>query len=318
MPVVRSVDDIEADYDLLSQFGANKKCAITLRNQKKKLHLEKASSGEGYAQYFYLYKQGPGRTNQWKARMTLVNETPLEWSSTALATGGESIQITLGEKAPLFTCSGFVRGNLEGTIRAPALHLKITGKDLWIFFLYFESESRNYSIQCDKDSLEVVHGSTTASAKISTVDGNPPRILASLKSDGNDYDKIKLVLDRAVGKGTLQDSLQQEISVLTNMDDGYGESSWSPVKRDGVEVLWVFSSPGIMAHRGPLKDVLEALGAKVNRSMLADNLGGNEMEDFIIADDPEMLYQLGLVLEYESKSEVNDWTGFELVEQESR
>ena len=198
---------------------------ISLKNQKKKLHLEEASSGEGYAQYFYLYKQGPGRTNQWKTRMTLLNEIPLEWSSTALASGGESAQIILGEKSPLFTSSGFVRGNLEGTIRAPALRLKIMGEDVWVFFLYCESESQNYSIQCDKDTLSVTNGSTTVSASIRALDENPPRILGSLTSNGTDYNKIKLILDRAVGKGSLQDSIQEELTVLTKGEEGSMETS---------------------------------------------------------------------------------------------
>jgi|SRR5579872_3262408 len=132
MPVVCSVDGIEADYELVPQFGGTKKCVISLSNQKKKLHSEKASAGEGYAQYFYMYKQGPGRTNQWKTRMTLVGERPVSWTSADLDSGGESVQMTLEES--LFACSGFVRGNLEGTIKAPALHLKIMGKDIWAFF----------------------------------------------------------------------------------------------------------------------------------------------------------------------------------------
>jgi len=161
----------------------------------------------------------------------------------------------------------------------------------------------------------VAQGSTTALAEINALNGNPPKIQVSLTSKGNEYEKIKLILDRAVGKGSLQDSIQQELAVLTNGEDAYKESTWAPVTRDNTEVLWIFSSDGIMSHRGPLKDVLEALGAKVNRSVFADNLGGNEMEDFIIADDPEMLYQLGLALEYDSKNEITDWAGLELVKQ---
>jgi len=56
----------------------------------------------------------------------------VQWYSTEFGSAGESIEITLGEQSPnLFPCSGFVRGNLEGTIKAPALHLKMMGKDIW-------------------------------------------------------------------------------------------------------------------------------------------------------------------------------------------
>jgi hypothetical protein len=315
MQVVCSVDGIEADYEIVPQIDGNKKCLIYLKNQKHKLNLKQVSAGEGFAQFFYLYKQGPGRTNRWESRMTLVGENPVEWTSIEFGSGGESIQITLGEKSKLFPCSGFVRGNLEGTIRAPALHLKMMGKDIWMFFLYFETdESRSYSIQCEKTSLVVVNGSTSASTTISAVDGNPPKILATLTSNGTDYKEIRLVLDRAVGKDSLQDSIQQELTVLNKEENGYTQADWAPVKRDGVEVLWIFSSTGFLSHRSPLKDLLEALGAKVNRSVFADNLGGNEMDDFIIADDPTMAYQIGLVLEYGSKLEVNDWTALKFAE----
>jgi hypothetical protein len=187
-------------------------------------------------------------------------------------------------------------------------------KEIWAFFLYFESYgSRSYAIQSEKGSLAVANGSMSASATISAVDGNPPKILASLKSNGTDYKEITLILDRAVGKDSLQDSIQQELAALSSGEDGFKEVSWAPVKRD-AEVLWIFSSPGILSHRGPLKDLLEVLGAKVNRSVFADNLGGNEMDDFIIADDPAMSYQIGLVLEDGSKSEVNDWAALKFVE----
>jgi hypothetical protein len=68
----------------------------------------------------------------------------------------------------------------------------------------------------------------------------------------------------------------------------------------GVEVVWIFSSSGF--QRGNLKDLLEVLGA-----------GGKETGDFIIADDPAMSYQIGLMLEGGSKSQINDWAGFEFV-----
>jgi hypothetical protein len=319
VPVVCSVDGIEAEYQLFPLIGGNK-CVITLRNQKDKLDLEQASAGEGYAQYFFLYKQGPGRTNRWQARTTLVGEAPVQWYSTEFGSGGESIEIALGEQSPqLFPCSGFVRGNLEGTIKAPALHLKIMGKDVWAFFLYFESDtSRSYRLRCEKYSLVVDNGSASATARIDAVDGNPPKIFANITSNGIDYKKVNLILDRAVGKDLLQDSIQEELTMTTKGEDGHKEVSWAPVKGRSSEVLWVFSSSGITSQRGPLKDLLEALGAKVNKSVLAgfrDYAGGNEMEDFIIADDPAMSYQLGLVLDQgRTDPEINDWAALEFVE----
>jgi hypothetical protein len=318
VPVVCSVDGIEAEYQLLPQIGGNK-CVITLRNHKNKLNLKQASAGEGYAQYFFLYRHGPGRTNRWQARTTLVGDAPLQWYSTEFGSGGESIEIALGEQSSqLFPCSGFVRGNLEGTVKAPAIHLKMLGKDVWAFFLCFETEgSRSYSVRCEKDSLVVASGSTSATATIKTMDGNPPKILASITSNGIDYKKINLILDRAVGKDSLQDSIQQELAMVTSGEDGHMEASWAPVKGSS-EVLWIFSSSGPGSQRGPLKDLLEALGAKVNRSVLAgfsDYAGGREMDDFIIADDPEMSYQIGLVLEQaRTDPEINDWAALEIRE----
>jgi hypothetical protein len=319
MPVVCSVDGIEAEYRLIPQIGGNK-CVISLKSQKNKLNLKRASAGEGYAQYYFLYKQGPGRTNRWGARTTLVGETSVQWYSTEFGSGGESIEIALGEQSPqLFPCSGFVRGNLEGTIRAPALHLKIMGKDVWAFFLYFETDaSRSYSFRCEKDSLVVDNGSAYAKASISAVDGNPPKIVVRMTSNGIDYKKLSLVLDRAVGKDSQQDSIQQELAMLASGEDGYKEASWAPVKGGSSEVLWIFSSSGLASQRGPLKDLLHALGAKVNKSVFAgfrDYAGGREMDDFIIADDPAMAYQIGLVLDQgRNELEINDWAALELVE----
>jgi hypothetical protein len=42
--------------------------------------------------------------------------------------------------------------------------------------------------------------------------------------------------------------------------------------------------------------------------------GEREMEHFIIADDPSTAYQIGLVLEDGSGLEINDWAGFEFVQ----
>jgi hypothetical protein len=316
--VVCSVRGIEAGYQLLPQIGGNK-CVISFKNQRGKLNLKQASAGDGYAQYLFLYKQAPGQTNRWAARTTLVGETPAQWYSTEYGSGGESIEITLGESPQLFPCSGFVRGNLEGTIRAPALHLRIMGKEVWAFFLYFETDgSRSYRVRCEKDSLVVDAGSTFATATIKAVDGDPPKIFASITSNGIDYKKISLVLDRAIGKDSLQDSIQQELTMLTNGEGGRMEASWAPVKGRGSEVLWIFSSSGLTSQRGPLKDLLEALGAKVNRSVLAgfrDYAGGREMDDFIIADDPAMAYQIGLVVDQGPPDlEINDWAALEFVE----
>jgi hypothetical protein len=320
VPVICSVDGIEAEYQFFRQDGASSRCLISLRSQKGKLDLKQASAGEGFAQYLFLYKQGPGRTNRWQARTTLVGGTPVRWSSTQLDSGGESIEITLGEGNPqLFPCSGFVRGNLEGTIRAPALRLKMMGKDVWIFFLYFGDDfagmGEDYRIRCEKDSLVVTNRSTSATVTINAVDGNPPKILARLTSNGTDYKKIRLILDRAIGKGPLQDSIQEELTVLSEGEGGYKEAGWAPVKRASSEVVWIFSS-GSLSERGPLKDLLEALGAKVSRSEFAsfrDYAGGTEMDGFIIADDPTMSYQLGIMLEDgRADSEINDWTGMKL------
>jgi len=115
------------------------------------------------------------------------------------------------------------------------------GKDIWAFFLYSETEgSRSYSVRCEKDSLVVTNGSTSATATIIAVDGNPPKILASITSNGIDYKKISLILDRAVGKDSLQDSIQQELTMLTSGEDGHkeAEEARKGMKRDRSEVTY--------------------------------------------------------------------------------
>jgi hypothetical protein len=199
------------------------------------------------------------------------------------------------------------------------------GKDVWAFFLYFEDDFagryEGQSIRCEKNSLAVASGSTSATATVDATGGNPPKILASLTSEGADYKSITLILDRAIGKGSLQDSIQQDLAVLTKGGEGYKEVSWAPVNRGGLEVLWIFSPSKLHSQRGPLKDLLEALGAKVNRSVFAgfsDYAGGVEMDDFIIADDPTMSYQLELLLEDGSKSEINDFAALEFTKTTSQ
>jgi hypothetical protein len=166
-----------------------------------------------------------------------------------------------------------------------------------------------------KDSLVVAKGSTSATAAIGTVDENPPEVRASLRSNGIDLKAMRLTLDRAIGKGSLQDSIQQELPFPADGEGGDKEASWAPVDRSGSEVLWIFSSESL-SQRGPLKDLLQALGATVNRSVFSgfrDYAGGREMDDFIIADDPSMAYQIGLMLDDGSDLEINDWAGLEFV-----
>jgi len=309
---------LEAEYEFLPQTGTNKKCLITLRSATRRLKLKQAFAGDGYAQYFFKNKPAPGRTNRWEGRTTLVKETRVQSSSTEFGSGGESIQIALGEQSQLFPCSGFVRGDLEGTIRAPALRLKMMDKDVWAFFLCFGDNFAGrydgYRIRCEKDSLAVAKGSTSATTAINAVDARPPEVRASLRSNGIDLKTIRLTLDRAIGKDSLQDSIQQELTLFASGEDGCKEVSWAPVDRSGSEVLWIFSSESL-SQRGPLKDLLQALGATVNQSVPSGfrDYGGREMDDFIIADDPSMMYQIGLTLVDGSDLEINDWAGLEFV-----
>lgn len=289
---------------------------ISLKNLNNKVKLRRAFVGEGFRQYFFLRTPAPMQPNRWESRTTLLGETPVQWSSSEIDSHGESVQITMGERRPLFPCSGFVRGDLQGTIRAPALRLEGMDEEIWAFLLYFEADGRQAcSLRSEKDSLAVSHGSTSATATITTVEGSPPGVLASLTSEGADFKTATLVLDRAIGKGSLQDSMQQELAVLTPGQDGYKEASWATIDRADLEVLWIFSKSH--SEKGHLKDLLATLGAKVSRSPFAsfgDYAGGKEMEDFVIRDDPTMLYQIGLMLDCAGADSVTDWAELKFVE----
>jgi len=320
VPVLCSVDGLEAEYRILPRTDGSKKCVISFKNQKTKLNVKQVTSGDGYAQYLIVadHSAKPGTPAQrWEAQAALANETPAKWSSSRLDSGGESIEVTLGEGAQgLFPCSGFVRGDLQGTVRAPAIHLKMMGKDIWAFFVYFDNTGgRSYRIQSEKDTLTLLNGGSVATATIKSVDGDPPKLVVNLSARGTDYKKITITLDRAIGRDSLQDSIQQDIVVLTPEENGLKEVSWSPEKGNGVEMLWIFSS-GFISHRGPLKDLLETTGAQVNRSIFADGFGGRQMQDFVIADSPDMSYQIGLSMELGfAKSQIDPvWSGLEFSE----
>jgi hypothetical protein len=300
------VEGLEAEYKFTDQDGGTKKCSIVFRSRGRKLDVEKVSSGEGVIYIGYKTKDvdpalitsmSGGHTVQrvWRFDPYLVKGSQANYSTGE--SSGEILEVTLGETAAskLFPCSGFVRGDLVGVIRAPAVRLTMMGKDLWAFMIYYDNApSGDNALKFGKSSLSVVHDMSNVTADLRADNADKRKLIVTLNSTGKDFKKLRVNLTRMTPGG---DELEEKLGEFSKDDLGPKVVSWTPVNRTGAELLWVFPT-SLLGRHGALKDAIEQLGAKVNRSVFADGYGRRQMDDFILADGGKMDYRIKLVMEH--------------------
>jgi len=306
MTILCKVDDLQANYKFTTQDDGSRKCSIVFRSLGKKLNVENVFAGEGLIEIGYTTKDvDPALTiamqsgrpvkHVWHFDAYLAKDTPSHY--TTGESYGETLEVTLGETAEskLFPCSGFVNGELVGVIRAPALHVRMMGKDIWAFMLYFEKTlSNDNALKFVKSSLSLIHGLSKATAELRVDNADRRKLIVILNSTGTDFKKLRLNLIRITPGG---DELVEQLGEFNKDDIGPKELSWVPVNRSGAELLWVFPT-SIHDRHGALKEAIELLGAKVNRSVFADGYGRRQMEDFILVDSEKMDYRIELVMEH--------------------
>jgi hypothetical protein len=305
--VICKIDALEAEYKFAAQDDGNKKCSILFRSPSKKLNVEKVFAGEGLIEIGYtsknvdpalsiaMHSQRPVK-QVWHFDPYLAKDTPARY--TTGESGRETLEVTLGEIAgsKLFPCSGFVNGELVGVIRAPAVRVRMMGEDIWAFLLFFENAfSRDSALKFGKNSLSVNYRSSKATATLRADNEEKRKLMVLLNSSGIDFKKLKVDLARLTPGG---DELVEQLGELEKGDAASKELTWAPVSRSGTELLWVFPT-SMHGHHGALKDAIEVLGAKVNRSLFADGYGKRQMDDFVLADDEKMSYRIDLLMQHQ-------------------
>jgi len=295
-----------AEYKFTVKDDGGKKCSIVFKSPGKKLNVEKIFAGEGVINIQYITKDvDPALTiaaesgrpikHIWRFDPHLAKDTPPH--SATSESGGEALEVALGEtgQSKLFPCSGFVTGELVGVIRAPAVHVRMMGQDIWAFMLYFENVfSGNSALKFGKSSCSVIHGSSNATAELRADNSDSSKLKVIVNSTGSDFKKLKVNLIRSTPGG---DKLVERLGEFDKDDAGPKELSWSPVNRICAELLWVFPT-SIIGRHSAFKDAIELLGAKVNRSIFADGYGRRQMDDFILADGEKLGYKIELVMEH--------------------
>ncbi|MDA4130488.1 MAG: zinc ribbon domain-containing protein [Thaumarchaeota archaeon] len=295
-----------AEYKFTVKDDGSKKCSFAFKSPGKKLNVEKIFAGEGVINIQYFTKDvDPALTiaaqsgrpvkHIWHFDAYLAKDTPAQY--TIGESAGETLEVTLGETAEskLFASSGFVNGELVGVIRAPAVHLRMMGMDIWAFMIYFENAlSGDNALKFEKSSLSVIHDSSNATAELRTDYADKRKLIVTLNSTGTDFKKLRVNLTRITPSG---DKLVEQLGEFGKDNAGPKELSWAPVSRTGAELLWVFPT-SIHGRHGALKDAIEQLGAKVNRSVFADGYGRRQMDDFILADGEKMNYRIELAMEH--------------------
>ena len=306
MPVLCKVDGLVAKYEFTVKNDGGKKCSIVFKSPGKKLNVEKIFAGEGVINIQYITKDvDPALTiaaqsgrpvkHIWRFDPHLAKDAPPH--DTTGESDGETLEVILGETAgsKLFPCSGFVTGELVGVIRAPAVHVRMMGQDIWAFMLYFENVlSGKGALKFGKSSCSVIHGSSNATAESRIDNSDSSKLKVVVNSTGRDFKKLRVNLIRTTPGG---DELVERLGEFDKDDAGLKELSWSPVNRVGAGLLWIFPA-SIIGRHGALKDAIELLGAKVNRSVFADGYGRRQMDDFILADGEKIGYQIELVMEH--------------------
>jgi hypothetical protein len=304
--VLCKVDGLEAEYKFTVKDDGNKECSIVFKSPGNRLNVENVFAGEGLIEIEYISKDvDPALTiammsgrpvkQVWHFEPYLAKDTSAHY--TTGESGGETLEVTLGETTAsrLFPCSGFVNGELVGVIRAPAVHVRMMGKDIWAFMLYFGNAlSDGTVLRFGKSSLSLIHDLSKATAELKADDTDRRNLIVTLNSTGRDFKKLRVNLTRLTPGG---DELVEQLAEIEKDEAGPKELSWTPVALNGADLLWVFPT-SIHGSHGALKDAIELLGAKVNRSVFADGHGRRQMDDFILADDEKMDYRIELVMEH--------------------
>jgi hypothetical protein len=235
-----TVDGLEADYELTREIDGIKKCSIIFKGTKNKLDLGKVSAGEGVIYIGYdtrpidpsLVTSMPGGytvKRVWHFDPYLVKGTRVPDST--IKSNGEVLEVTLGDAgvSKLFPCSGFVRGDLVGVIRAPAVHLTIMGKDIWAFMMYCDKAlSGDSTLKFGKSALSINHDSSNATAALRADDADRRKLIVTLNFSGTDFKKLSVQLERALPRAG------------TNWSRHWANSTkmtWAPNKSAGLQVI---------------------------------------------------------------------------------
>jgi hypothetical protein len=306
VPILCEIDGLVAEYKFTVNDNGTKKCSIVFKSPGRKLNIEKIFAGEGVINIQYITKDvDPALTiavesgrpikHIWRfdphlAKDTLPHDTTGE-------SGGETLEVSLGEmgESKLFPCSGFVTGELVGVLWAPAVHVRMMGQDIWAFMLFFENQlSSDNGLKFGKSVLSAIHGSSNVTAELRMDNSDSSKLKVIVNTTGRDFKKLRVNLIRTSPSG---DKMVEQLGEFDKDDAGPKELSWSPFNRVGAELLWVFPT-GIIGRHGALKDAIELIGAKVNRSVFADGYGRRQMVDFILADGEKLGYEIELVMEH--------------------
>jgi hypothetical protein len=244
-----------------------------------------------------------GKSSYWQCQEKIEIPKQAQFKESIDAGGAQLIAVEL-ERDQFFPFSGIVKPNTLGAIAAPAVHFDIEfGQDMWAFLL--RAPWFQFKLSSEREALTVSHGSSQATATLSTTTVNfdqqqqlqkgvvaPPALGIELASNGTDFHGVSIKMKRSLA-GFKMDEIIGSVPI-----NGTQNYSWRPIFK-GFDVIFIFPSQISLTE---FVKFLAWGGLQVSDSLF--NKGPSY--DSVLQDGPSISYTLDLVGERRLLPDVHD------------
>ena len=158
MPTLSFEGGVDASYAV-----AAGQPTVTVRS-KSRLNHRAVLVGQGQMLFHWVQE---GKTQAWRCDMSMAGARQADFKETKDGDGDQVLEVALGDVYP---AGMLLRGRLEGTLQAPAVHIEVPWwRDVWVFLVrspWFQAK-----LQLDRASLAVRRGSGAVTATLEPAEG---------------------------------------------------------------------------------------------------------------------------------------------------
>ncbi len=239
---------------------------LTIRSGSR-LNYRAISVGSGQMHFHWVQE---GKTQVWKCDISMAAARQAEANETSDQDGSQALQVNLGG---IYPCGLLLRGRMEGSLVAPAVHIDVPwSRDVWVFII--RSPWFPLKLQVDRSLLSVKHDSSGVTASLSTSGGGGTA--GEIAFSGTDFKNASLVVRRTLGAYSSDET-------VCEAPPGVQGFAWKPIERDFDLVL---VTSGQMSEP-QLAEVAKGLGAELSPGFLGP---GSVEGTFVLCDGPAISY----------------------------
>ena len=240
--------------------------AVTIRS-KSRLNHKAILVGMGQMLFHWVQE---GKTQVWRCDMSMADARPAEVNETTGEDGSQVLEVGLGNVYP---AGLLLRGRLEGTLQAPAIHVEVPWwKDVWAFLV--KSPWFPVQLQFDKASLSVRHDSDAVTASLGVEQGGG--VAGQLAFEGTGFKNASLTVRRTVGPYSSDE-------LVCEATPGVQAFAWKPIER----IFDLLLVTGGRMSESQLAQVAKGLGAQMSSGLLGP---GSVEGAFVACDGPSVSY----------------------------